>query len=64
MPAHQADWVAEHVLTKTYRTSCGGTKLIRLCPCRYGECGHCHTGTHHLCGTRRRTEVNRRPRAP
>ena len=52
MPAEQADWVAEHVLTRTFVKSCGGVDLIRRCACQHGKCGHCASGEHRKCTTR------------
>ncbi|BFU46702.1 DUF6248 family natural product biosynthesis protein [Krasilnikovia sp. MM14-A1004] len=51
MPSDAAAWIAEHVLTRTYLTSCGGLKLVRMCACQYGRCGHCGQGNHHRCTT-------------
>ncbi|MFC3385670.1 DUF6248 family natural product biosynthesis protein [Couchioplanes azureus] len=49
---HTAQWIAEHVLTRTYLKSCGGIDLVRLCSCQYGRCGHCGMGNHGKCPTR------------
>ncbi len=59
MPGHQANWIAEQVLTRTYIKSCGGVELIRLCDCQYGPCGHCGQGNHAKCSTRRHPELSR-----
>lgn len=52
MPQDQADWIAQHVVPRTYVKSCGGIKLVRLCQCQYGQCGHCGAGSHGKCPTR------------
>jgi Family of unknown function (DUF6248) len=52
IPESDAEWIATKVLTRTYLRSCGGVKLVRLCRCQYGRCGHCGDGRHSKCTTR------------
>lgn len=52
IPNERADWIAEHVLTGRYLTSCGGLDLVRMCACQYGRCGYCGLGQHRKCVTR------------
>lgn len=48
MTPDEADWVAEHVIT---RWALSGWTLpdLRLCPCSYGLSGHCEMGNHEKC---------------
>lgn len=48
MTPAEADWVAEHVLT---RWALSGHKLadLRMCACQWGPTGHCEHGDHSKC---------------
>jgi hypothetical protein len=52
-----ATWISKNVLTRTYLKSVGGIKLVRLCSCQLGQCGHCMNGDHGKCPSRTRPPV-------